>query len=302
MFPDETRRRQERLSEIIYLLSELVFDSNGNDQLEIIQELHMIYKDGFKHSYSDLFPVILNILDEENQYSTEFLTNNLNSIREILEVDYSNGKHEYNDIYAQFTKLCDHLNLQISELTVFWKVRSMEKDMKVYMDTVDDKLNHVTNEISLADKKLDEANKGLVTATKKADSLQTELIAVLSIFAAIVITFSGGFTFLGSVMTSIKDVKYIEGVVLATLVCGIVIFNTIFLLMYLVSKITERNIFAKCEKEQCPYKSDEDKCKCSGLKKIRKRLPYVFYYNLISTVGIALDMSIWYLDIKNIFF
>lgn len=287
MFPDETRRRQERLSEVIYSLSHEILNTEKDEQIEVIKKLEMIYQDGFKHSYSDLFPVILDIFDETNQYNVEFLTNNLELIRTDLEIDYSNGKHEYDDIYKQFTKLCDHLNLQISELSVFSEIQNRTDDGKAMIDAANRKIEHATAE--------------LTAANKKADSLQTELIAVLSIFAAIVITFSGGFTFLGSVMTSIKDVKYIEGVVLATLVCGIVIFNTIFLLMYLVSKITERNIFARCEHEQCPCKSDGDKCKCSSLKKIRKRLPYVFYYNLISLAGIVIDMAIWYMDIKNIF-
>lgn len=285
MFPDETRRRQERLSKEIYVLAEKMLDTQKREQLDVIARLQKIYKDGFKHYYSDLFPVVLEVFDENNQYDKDYLTGNLETIRNELELDYSSGADDFKDIYSQFTKLCDHLNLQISELSVFSEMNDRTKDATELLGATNDKLETATTELG--------------KANKKADSLQTELIAVLSIFAAIVITFSGGIAFLGSVMTSIKDVKYFESIILAAIVCGMVLFNTIFLMMYMVSKITERSIYAKCLTENCSCEGQN--CKCSGINRIRKRLPYVFYFNVFAVVGIVVDMVIWFMDIKNIF-
>lgn len=99
-------------------------------------------------------------------------------------------------------------------------------------------------------------------------------------------------------MASIKDVNYFESIILAAIVCGMVLFNTIFLMMYMVSKITERSIYAKCLTENCSCEGQN--CKCSGIKRIRKRLPYVYYFNVFAVVGIAADLVIWFLDIKDI--
>ncbi|MDE5885018.1 MAG: hypothetical protein K2H29_08115, partial [Oscillospiraceae bacterium] len=48
----------------------------------------------------------------------------------------------------------------------------------------------------------------LEESNKKADTLQTDFIAMLSIFAAIVIAFSGGLSLLGSSISSINYAKH----------------------------------------------------------------------------------------------
>lgn len=281
MFPKETRDRQERLSAYIYELATKVLDKEKNEHLKIIQKMQVLYQDGFKHSYSDFFPIISQILESDTEYSRDYLTNNLEIIRETLELDYSNGENQFKDIYSQFTKLCDHLNLQISEMTYFSKTESKVNDASIQMQKTKEDL--------------EKAASALEESNAHAKSLQTELIAVLSIFAAIVTTFSGGFTFLGSVMTSIGSAKQYEMVVLTAVICGMVIFNTIFLMMFFVAKITERNIYANCKKRDCANCTS----KCNGIKKIKKRLPYVFYFNVLGVIGIICDMVIWLLDIKG---
>jgi len=77
MFPDETRKRQERLSDQIFLLSERLLDAEAGEDLQVIAKLQEIYRGGFKHSYSDFFPTILKIYKEEGRYDINYLSNNL---------------------------------------------------------------------------------------------------------------------------------------------------------------------------------------------------------------------------------
>lgn len=301
MFPNETRKRQEMLSGHIYALSEKILDGEKNEHLAIIQKMQMIYKDGFRHSYSDFFPVISKIFEKNTTYAVEYLMTNLEAIREILELDYSNGTNQFCDIYSQFTKLCDHLNLQISEMTYFLctddKLSSVSENMqeanKNLMSAHED-LEKALGELNPVREQLLKAQDNLLEANQRAKSLQTELIAVLSIFAAIVLTFSGGFTLLGSVMSSIGSARYYEMVVLVAVICGMVMFNTIFLMMYLVGKIINRNIYAKCKTEECTCEK-----KCNSCSRIRKRLPYVFYFNVLCVIGILVDCLVWLADIKG---
>ena len=181
--------------------------------------------------------------------------------------------------------MCDHISLEIGRLNYYSINDNKIKDMER-------KTAEVNESLRIATKELDKAS-------KTASTMQTELIAVLSIFAAIVITFSGGVSFLGSAITSINTANYYEAVVMIAIICGIVIFNTIFLMMYLVSKITERNIYARCLTYDC---TACDTKKCSGITRIRKRLPYVFYFNLLGIGGIVIDLVIWYFDIKGYLF
>lgn len=287
MFPDETRHRQERLNKEILLLASNMLDKE-KEALGVISKLQLIYRDGFRHSYSDFFPIIDDIFREENNCNVEYLSNNLETIRNILEMDFSDGTKKYDDIYDQFTKLCDHLNLQISEMSVFQRNEHKINDAKIELESVQAELENARDELRSAQTELEKAN-------KTAGSLQTELITVLSIFAAIVMTLSGGFSFLGSVMTSIASADYIEEVVLVAMICGMVIFNTIFLMMYLVGKLTEKNIYTKCLTKDCSCERDQ-KPVCSAFRRIQRRMPYIFYFNLFSVVGIVIDCIVWRLD------
>lgn len=297
MFPEETRGRQDRLNKIIYELSEIVLNNEDDKVIQqYLERLKSIYTDNFKHKYSLFFPVLLEIYREDNKFNIDYLSYNLNVIEVYLEDEYSKGKKEYLEMYAQFTKLCDHLSLQIGQFNYLLTAASV-------VERSDQNLQESEKQITEALKKLGESNENLKTsnsnleqANRKADTIQTELIAMLSIFAAIVIAFSGGITLLGNSISSISNAKHYESVIMAAIICGMVMFNTIFLLMYFVSKLTQRNINVSCEALVCMACKNKN---CKWLSKIRKRYPYVFYYNCLSIVGILIDLGIWFMHMKG---
>ncbi len=280
MLAKEKKRRQEELENHIRALSKKMFEES--DIRDISLQLMETYKGDFRHSYSGFFPLIQKISGSDQQESLDYLGDNLEGIRNYIERDFISGKKEFEDIYDQLNKLCDHLTLEIGR----WN----------YYSQYEQKLDDINTRTTSLNENMDGATRELRKASKQAASIQTELIAVLSIFAAIVVTFSGGFTFLGGVMTSIGNVKDYEVAILTAIICGMVIFNTIFLLMYLVGKITERNIYAKCKTQDCSCRD-----KCGGLKRLKKRLPYIFYFNIVALMGIIIDLAIWYFDIRNWF-
>ncbi len=284
MLEIERSRRQAELEKCIYEMSVGLLDAETGIR-KISLNLKEIYNSDFRHYYSGFFPIILEISKEENNYSLDFLSENIETLRCYIEDDYILGTKEFEKLYGCIDKLCDHINLEIARLNYYSindnKIRDMEKK---------------TAEVNTA---LTEAASELNKASKTASTMQTELIAVLSIFAAIVITFSGGLSYLGSAMTSINQAEHYEAVMMVAIICGMVIFNTIFLMMYLVSKITERNIYARCVTYDC---SACNLGKCGGIRRIRKRLPHVFYFNIFGVLGIVIDLIVWFLDIKGILF
>lgn len=279
MLAEEKARRQTELEKYIFQLSKQLLEDDMVKR-EIALKLMQLYKDNFRHNYSGFFPIILEISKEENEYDIDCLSNNLETLRAFVEADFVSGAKEYKTLYSRLEKLCDHLNLEIGR----WSYYSQNEH----------KIEDIVSRTTKLNKGVQEATQKLDDASKKAASMQTELIAVLSIFAGIVFTFSGGLTLLGSVMTSINEAEYYEIVVLTAIICGMVIFNTIFLLMYLVGKITERNIYAGCKTKDCSCSKP-----CIGITKVRKRLPYVFYFDLLCVCGIIIDIIIWYCDIRG---
>lgn len=281
MLAEERNRRQEELENAIRELSLGLLDDQNIRKISL--KFRDIYCGDFRHGYSGFFPLIFEISKDDNSYNLDYLSNNLEAIRDYIERDFVSGTQEFSGIQDQVFKLCDHLNLEIGR----WNHYS-QNDQKIEGALA--KTANLNNELSVARTELEKAS-------AQASSMQTEVIAVLSIFAGIAFAFSGGLSFLGSAMTSINNAKHYEVVVLVAIICGIVIFNTIFLLLYLVGKITNRNIYARCETEDCTC----DK-RCRGLTKIRKRLPYVFWFNLFAVIGIIIDCMIWYCDIRNWFY
>ncbi len=284
MLAEERKKRQRELERVVRELSYKPLDSEeiSGKAMELLE----IYKDDFRHGYSSFFPMILDIAQKDDEGSLEYLSNNIETLRSSVEAESVRGEKEFESLHDRLEKLSDHLNLEIGRWSYY-----AQNELKI---------QDLGEQMGSATKDLDKATISLGQASKQASSLQTELITVLSIFAAIVITLSGGFTFLGSVMSSISNVVYIESVVLIAIICGMAIFNTIFLMMYLVGKITEKDIYARCLTDNCTC--DEQQGRCSGIRRIRKRLPYVFYFNAMAIVGIIVNGIIWIIDINCKYF
>lgn len=311
MLLEEKKKLQESLETYIYEMSKSFLETD-EDKMAMADNLLVLYKGtGFRHNYSRFFPIILNISKEDNFYDINTLSENLEILRTYVESVHVSKNPKYNSLYLHLEKLCDHMNLEIArwsyysqnenkieDLSVktvsltkgFQEAREELKDSNRMIDTARENLN-------VARKELSDVKDDLNKASETAKTMQVDVIAVLSIFAGIVFAFSGGFTYLGSVMTSIREVQHYEAVVLMAIICGIVVFNTLFLLLYLVGKITKRDIYAKCETEDCSCEK-----KCYGVKKIRKRLPYVYWFNLFAIIGIIIDCAVWYCDIRDWFY
>ncbi len=288
MYPDEIQNRQKRLSDKIYFLSKKTLDKENEEHIRVIQELMMIYKDGFRHSYSDFFPILIKIFSDDDEGNESYLLENLQIIREFLEQQYTVGNKDYQVVYSQVIKLCDHLNLQMSQMDYFEQTKGL-------LQVKSEEMEKVKKALEKATKDADDAGKQLGKARKEAASLKTEMVTVLSIFAAIIMALAGGFNLLGSVIPAICGTDQYEMLVLTTIICGLIIYDTLFLMMYLVGKMTNRNIFSKCKEEECTCEE-----RCWWLRRIRKRLPYVFYFNVLCMLGIVIDCSIWVLDVNGI--
>ena len=85
------------------------------------------------------------------------------------------------------------------------------------------------------------------------------------------------------------------------LIGGLIVFNTIFLMLYIVGKITNRNIYARCKTKDCSC-GENGEPTCWGINRIRKRLPYVFWLNLTFLLLIIINTTLWILNMKFHFF
>lgn len=294
MFPDEARNRQDMLKSIILELSERLLDND--DMIEqYLNRLSKIYEDGFKHRYSDFFPIILTVRKNDNSYDNDYLMNNLESMDYYLEKLQSSGDKRYDkyqDMYLPFVKLIDHLNLQISQLTYsnLSLGESRFQQLRVQLQVSDEAVQR-------ANKAIEKVNKDVKKANQQANKMQAQMATILGIFAAIVIAFSAGLTVLGNSISAIGQAQYPESIVLALIICGIIIFDTLSYLMYMVSRIIDKNILIGCKAKSCAECNENYSCKWGT--RVRKRFPYLFYFNLFAGLGIIADMVVWFIDIRG---
>lgn len=280
MLTEESKRRQIELKKLLLSMSDSCFDSQATQQTAI--KLKGLYTDGFRHSYSEFFPLIVEISKDSNSHSLDYLSNNLESLQSLVEQNCTSGSKEFEDLYAPLSKLCDHINLEIGRFSHYSVSEQRVADLETKNGKLQEDIKDATNE--------------LLDAKEKIATVQTELIAVLSIFAAIVLSFSGSISYFSSALAGMQNTNFFKMVAIV-LLCGFSVFNLIFAMMYIVGKITRRNIYARCQNEDCICIKD-GKSKCSTLRKIRKRLPYVFWFNCAVLVLLILDIIAWYLNMK----
>ena len=121
-------------------------------------------------------------------------------------------------------------------------------------------------------------------------SIQGEFISILSIFAAMFITFFGGVQMLGSLMSAIENTNFYV-LSMITIIIGIIMFNIIYILLYTIGKITNKNIGIDILNSNCSTCSKKSLLSC-----IISKYPIPFFYNLFS---ILLFVLLFMLHIMN---
>lgn len=300
MLEKDSLERQSKLVSYLYEMSEECMSEEKAQGMAL--KLKELYTKGFRHNYSEFFPLIVDIAKDDNKYDLDFLSNNLNMTRALVEKSYVNGSSEFKSLYAPLSKLSDHINLEIGRYSYYSlnekKLQGLEKHSQtVYAELKEtaQKLDDAKNELALTVKNLDDSKGALEDANAKVASVQTELITVLSIFAAIVFTFSGGINLMGSALTGIQNTPFFKATFFV-LLCGFLVFNAIVLLLYIVAKLTDRNIYAKCKTKNCTCGENESPI-CNGVTRLRKRLPYVYWFNVVCLGAMIGDLLLWFLNI-----
>ncbi|MBQ2699659.1 MAG: hypothetical protein IJF65_00730 [Clostridia bacterium] len=300
-----TSSSQNILHGVLLHLAEKPLDMNKNAE-ELTSwciALLSVYSHDFRHQYSQFYPLLIFIRSETN-YDFNYLTENLNSITHLLETSpqlFKSNKHisDFERAVRSILKLQDHINLEIARINDF---RSLYEQHQVIAQSLEASLaNHHTvqeqfqqsqDEVSRLSEQTATLSADVETARKQMDTSQSTLISVLSIFSAIVIAFFGGFSFMGNAIASIENAPLLKTLTLC-LVCGLVLFDAVFLLLYLVAKLVNKSIYARCESENCTCKNDKGKSpKCGPFKRLRKRLPFVFYFNILVLVLLFLTAAL----------
>lgn len=124
------------------------------------------------------------------------------------------------------------MNLEIS--------RILSDEADVWKFSQENKIYRLDKKIDESQSKLFDIEKKLNKAEKKIESSQKEYIAILGIFAAIILAFTGGITFSTSVLENMHR-SSIYRVVLVILLIGFTLVNILYLLFMFIDKLVRED-------------------------------------------------------------
>lgn len=191
-----------------------------------------VYDRGYRQRYSEILGMLEDIApneedvyeqDDECEDSLEVISSNLMALREYLREHTS----EYGELtYYGVFKLSDHVDIEIHRLRD-------RKNLYHELSGTDDNLVDLYSKATDLEKKLKKANKSIDNAQRNSERLQMQMVAILGIFAAIVMAFSGGLDILGGAI-SISGESDLFKIVFVVLLCGIILFNIFAFLMHMI--------------------------------------------------------------------
>ncbi|MBQ8133493.1 MAG: hypothetical protein IJ192_03660 [Clostridia bacterium] len=257
---DVRKKKEEKITEIIIqLASEDWIEEVKLDKY--IDDLREIYQHEYRHDYSIFFPLLSRIRNDGRNMSIATLNDNLRFLRKYVDKKYCEpveGAYLDKEI-RQIVKLLDHLNLESSRIEVITRNESQFEDLKI-------QLKNIKNESEIAQKQLEKA-------TRKARAMQTELISILSVFSAVILVFFVDTQSITSAMISMQSTSIFR-LILVLSICGLILFNGLFLLFQFISYIISKN-------------SDD---KVVMLKFVKP----IIILNIVLVLLIVLDVACWY--------
>ena len=245
---NEEKQRNEFRNILFDLSESQEILRDKSDRSKIYKRLEMLYQpssdgESFRHFYSDIFSVLTMIKQGDKPGSVDVLGQNLSEIRKGYRPINTDSTGNLIDISDKINKLYDHVSLDIARMG--------------YSDAADWKLSQESNlanirsqisEITVSQEKLRQEAQTIGNTQKEQkeslDNAQREYIAILGIFAAVVLAFTGGIAFSTSVLQNLH-VSSIYRIILVSLVIGLVLINLLYGLFYYIDRLVNKSSEAK---------------------------------------------------------
>lgn len=206
------------------------------------EDLYHTSSDGkkFRHFYSDIFSVLIEINRELKPGNIDILGQNIGIIRkQYVPSRWDETGEQPIDISDCLKKLYDHLSLDIARLKyvdvsdLYTRQENTISELRAQVSVASKKANILCEEVeSIAE--------DVRSAQEDVRSAQKEHIAILGIFAAVVLAFTGGIAFSTSVLENLH-VSSVYRVVLVSLIIGMVLINILYGLFYYVDRLVNNN-------------------------------------------------------------
>ena len=315
---------KEKTGELLSLIDALCDVNFAKEQNNIdgwVSKLNKVYSNEYRHTYSDIFFKIQQIMsdtlsnnDASDTEVLEVLGENLNVLgNRIDELAAQNSDDaNYKNTVSGYKKFSDHIRLEIGRYN-FIRSRFTGTAADGNSGEATDKHSAIDTERILKLERAVDATRPIVAqAQKQLDSLDEKLesnkissITTLTIFSAVILAFSGGITFESGIFQGmVASTSY--RLVFTIALSGFILFNTIFALLYLVGKMAGKRISTKCKYmvnsddnyNQCQSCGDgyctKECAEVSIACRIFHKYSYVLAIDAILLYVLYTDFFLWY--------
>lgn len=231
---------QNNTKETIELLSLFLYENyltDEDDKNEIIKKFIEYYNKHQRHQYHAISKFVSDKMSESED-SISYILNNIEDMIaflkykkvELMESVEAKSNLKIGELILNIEKIYDHVALE-EERIKSNSVAVRDSNERIERNVINT-FNSITDSFQ---KKVDEIS----------NSLNANIITVVGLFSAIIFVFFGGITTLSSFVNGILEISNKEELlypILALLIVGFIIFNTIFLLLYTIAKIVNKNI------------------------------------------------------------
>ena len=216
---------------------------NSNEIQGYSDQLYEIYSNNtdFRHEYSSISSTLVEAIQNWKPNNKKDL-----SLNTVLEANLFALKQDYmkrhpvipssdasENAMKQFRKLGDHITLETVRLNYMDEIKSDARYSKRFADEFSTTKKHVDK----IERELDHSKSSYIG----------QVVTVLSIFAAIVLTFSGGLSLLGNGLTAIKDCHSPFRLLFLVVLFGLIMYNCIIGLMFIVCRMNQKDISVTCK-------------------------------------------------------
>lgn len=209
---------EQELEEICSLLEKMYLTESGK------------VNRNFRHQYSGISGKMEELRyqsdNEENPLDLQNISTNINLLYEYAE--------KKKKTYLKFLfKLRDHICLEIGRIEYADKIYNNISSAKSELQL---KIDDAISEVEGIEDGIKESKDTLENLENKIKQNQKESVAVLGIFAAIVLSFTGSFAFTSSVLENFQSGNIYRWLLVIILV-GFVLINILYALFYFINRI-----------------------------------------------------------------
>lgn len=245
------KEKNDLLKEILDELADGSKEWNETSLEEISIKLQTLYSYNYRHLYSEIFAAIALIDGSCNETGKDisYIAQNIKLVYEHCERSYKKISIE-DEFVSKVRKLYDHINLDYARIEYVKAIRD-NNNKEIYalrekFDSSRENLEELQKQIEQSktelQKEIQNATEDFSKTTEnRIGKLQKDYVAILGIFASVVITFIAGISLANSALSALKDGnENFYTLSFLVILVAMFMFNALKALFDFLLKITDR--------------------------------------------------------------